>query len=167
MNANLQQLIRDDSLCYKLAAELHYLIEHAPFRQEKLDLILLEFLACNQQKSSHLLHLMRACNYPDLIEQLSSDALFYDRLNTLVADWQQTRELLRLRLQFSELMALLEDRKPREQGFIRRAENKLSMAEKTTSCAPARSQRGQIPTPDNSRLPLVLMTGQPHAKSQA
>ncbi len=76
MNANLQQLIRDDSLCYKLAAELHYLIEHAPFQQEKLDLILLEFLACNQQKSGHLLHLMRACNCPDLIEQLSSDASF-------------------------------------------------------------------------------------------
>lgn len=144
MRHELYLLQQENRLSCQLARELVSLIETVPYQQTTIELKLLELLACTQQKNRSLLMLMQIFESSAVESQRLRQFKFSQGLNQQISDWQQHREMNKLRQVFLPLLKhYLQDIQVLELQFYQQL---TLQTEQTTSAALARSQRAQSQT---------------------
>jgi len=144
MRHELYLLQQENRLSCQLARELVSLIDTVPYQQTTIELRLLELLACTQQKNRSLLMLMQIFESSAVESQRLRQFKFSQGLNLQISDWQQHREMNKLRQVFLPLLKhYLQDIQILELQFYQQL---TLQTEQTTSAALDRSQRAQSQT---------------------
>ncbi|MGL4713779.1 MAG: hypothetical protein ACRCWP_14850 [Shewanella sp.] len=129
MRQALCQLQQENKLSCQLARELASLIETVPYQQNTLELKCLELLACSQQKNRSLMLLMQMIKSVDIEPQRQRQYQFSQRLNLLICEWQQHREMNKLNQQFIPLLRhYLIESQALELGFYQHIQQKIIQA---------------------------------------
>lgn len=144
MHHELYLLQQENRLSCQLARELISLIETDPYQHTRIELTLLELLACSQQKNRSLLKLMQLFESSAVESQRLRQFRFSQDLNQQISDWQQQREMNKLGQVFlPRLKHYLQNIQIQELQFYQQLR---SQTEQTTSAAPDRSQGAQSQT---------------------